>query len=255
MRNKRLDVLRCIAVLLVMLAHSKTHSRIALAGWVGVDLFFVLSGFLISGLLFDEYKQQGSIGLKRFFIRRGFKIYPSFYVLLFVGFLVEHGIYSHPVSSAGQYLREVLYVQNYATGIWIHTWSLAVEEHFYILLPILLLALLRFARDASRPFDTVPAIFMVIAIVCLAVRIVTASRLSSPDEYRIFLNVIAPTHERIDSLFFGVLLGYLHHFRPYFLQKLARRKWNIVAVAAVSLAMLSPALIFPQGTRFMQRLD
>ncbi|HXJ16319.1 MAG TPA: acyltransferase, partial [Candidatus Polarisedimenticolia bacterium] len=81
MRNKRLDVLRSIAVLLVLLYHSEIGTRLANAGWAGVDLFFVLSGFLISGLLFTEYKKRGSIDFKRFFIRRGLKIYPAFYVL------------------------------------------------------------------------------------------------------------------------------------------------------------------------------
>src|SRR6266850_4949691 len=73
MRNKRLDVLRGMAIVLVLLVHGNIRSHLSNAGWVGVDLFFVLSGFLISGLLFDEYKRRGSISFKRFFIRRGSK--------------------------------------------------------------------------------------------------------------------------------------------------------------------------------------
>jgi len=83
-RNKRLDILRCIAVLLVLLDHSGIHPFLTQTGWTGVDLFFVLSGFLISGLLFAEYKKRGAIDFKRFLIRRGLKIYPAFYTFLLV---------------------------------------------------------------------------------------------------------------------------------------------------------------------------
>ncbi len=80
-RNPSLDVLRGIAVLLVIFRHYPV-SRVALGGWVGVDLFFVLSGFLISGLLFSDLTSNGSIALRRFYLRRGLKIYPAFYFFL-----------------------------------------------------------------------------------------------------------------------------------------------------------------------------
>jgi peptidoglycan/LPS O-acetylase OafA/YrhL len=82
-RNQSLDVLRGIAVLSVLGCHS-TYSPILrnVVGGVGVDLFFVLSGFLISGLLFDEYKKTGGIRIGRFLLRRGLKIWPSYYLLV-----------------------------------------------------------------------------------------------------------------------------------------------------------------------------
>src|ERR1700740_43634 len=135
MRNKRLDVLRCIAVLLVMFNHGGIWPAAAHHGWIGVDLFFVLSGFLISGLLFSEYKKRQSISFKRFFIRRGLKIYPAFYAfLLLTGITGELVFHSHPTGA--QYFHEVFFVMNYEHGVWDHTWSLGVEEHFYIFLPI-----------------------------------------------------------------------------------------------------------------------
>src|SRR5277367_6483083 len=126
MRNKRLDVLRCVAILLVLFHHGQITPLFSRAGWVGVDLFFVLSGFLISGLLFGEYRKKGSIQFQRFFIRRGFKIYPAFYFLLAFVALVE--LYRHVFSSLTKYLHEVFFIQSYYPGIWSYTWSLAVEE-------------------------------------------------------------------------------------------------------------------------------
>ncbi len=83
-RNPSLDVLRCIAILLVVGFHmdSVGYRLWSRAGWIGVDLFFVLSGFLVSGLLFTDYKTHGRIDWKRFLLRRGLKIWPSFYVFL-----------------------------------------------------------------------------------------------------------------------------------------------------------------------------
>jgi peptidoglycan/LPS O-acetylase OafA/YrhL len=66
MRNKWLDILRCVAIIVVMFRHGEISAFLHRVGWVGVDLFFVLTGFLISGLLFSEYKKRGTISLKRF---------------------------------------------------------------------------------------------------------------------------------------------------------------------------------------------
>src|ERR1700687_860940 len=81
-RTVELDVLRGFAILLVMGVHVPAYPIWSTVGIFGVDLFFVLSGFLISTLLFSEYRNNGSIRLTRFFFRRALKLYPSFYLLL-----------------------------------------------------------------------------------------------------------------------------------------------------------------------------
>ncbi|HET6841837.1 MAG TPA: acyltransferase [Candidatus Angelobacter sp.] len=253
MRNRRLDVLRCIAVLLVLFRHSGMNLRFARAGWVGVDLFFVLSGFLISGLLFSEYKQHGSISFRRFFIRRGFKIYPAFYVFLLATFLVEYSPLGHTRQSGWQFLSEILYVQNYSSGcVWPHTWSLAVEEHFYILLPVFFMLLIRFLPGRRDPFRAIPGAFLFVGSVCLLLRTVNVLVLPSAMENALVLRkVLIPTHERMDALFFGVLLGYLHHFRPEFFVRLFSFKRNVAALIAAAVLLLSPALVFSEESRLM----
>src|SRR6478672_10765344 len=83
MRNQTLDVLRGIAVLAVIIHHyAGSEDSILHLGAAGVDLFFVLSGFLISSLLFSEIKASGRLDLGHFLIRRGLKIYPAFYFFL-----------------------------------------------------------------------------------------------------------------------------------------------------------------------------
>jgi peptidoglycan/LPS O-acetylase OafA/YrhL len=122
MRNEKLDILRCVAVLLVMLCHSGPRSDglfpiFGKIGWTGVDLFFVLSGFLISGLLFVEWRRDGRIQVGRFLIRRGFKIYPSFYVFLVVAGLAAHFFARNMTSTVVEYLHEIFFVQNYFSGV------------------------------------------------------------------------------------------------------------------------------------------
>lgn len=230
--------MRCIAVLLVLARHGRGRGLLFFVGWVGVDLFFVLSGFLISGLLFAEYKKRGSINFKRFFVRRGFKIYPMFYLLLL--FTVPAQLLLHKLSPLGNYLDEIFYVQNYRPSVWGQTWSLAVEEHFYILLPLLLFVLIRYSRDRLNPFRAIPVAFLVVAVACLVFRIITMTSVPAADlTWTISGQALTFTHERMDSLFFGVLLGYVHHFRPAYLRVLDSR------LHAFLFALLAAALLFP----------
>jgi peptidoglycan/LPS O-acetylase OafA/YrhL len=186
-------------------------------GWTGVDLFFVLSGFLISGLLFKEHARTGSISFKRFFIRRGFKIYPAFYVMVAVSLCV-FVISGIPVPLS-KVLEELFFLQNYGTGgLWTHEWSLAVEEHFYIFLPILLIVIAARNRNSTDPFRLIPSLFVAIALACLFLRVyITAARPYTS------LSHLFPTHLRIDSLFFGVVISYYYHYNSAQFRRFARR--------------------------------
>lgn len=185
MRIAHLDVLRGVAILLVLGRHIDScpieqpyplYVAMRLwqrCGWIGVDLFFVLSGFLVSGLLFREYKQHGNIRLSRFFVRRGLKIYPAFY--LFLAVIVGLGLYRGEGVPLSSILAAAFFVQNYAPnlfGTWSHTWSLAVEEHFYLLVGILLAVLLR--RRADEPFRCLIPCYAGVAILVLGMRLLTA---------------------------------------------------------------------------------
>jgi peptidoglycan/LPS O-acetylase OafA/YrhL len=216
-------------------------------GWVGVALFFVLSGFLISGLLYSEYQKRGAISFQRFFIRRGLKIYPAFYVMLLVTFGAQ--LVLKDIRPPGAYLREIFFVQSYAYGIWAHTWSLAVEEHFYILLPIFLLLVIRFSPNRQDPFRVIPLTFVFIATICLLFR--TSMIYLMPAA--VFRNqmVMNPTHDRMDALFFGVFLGYLHHFRPEIFEQLFRPIRNRITIGVLTASLLSCPFFFTRESHFL----
>lgn len=215
-RNQSLDVLRGTAILLVLCAHYVNVDRSFMKlGGIGVDLFFILSGFLISGLLFSELQKTGAIHVSRFLIRRGLKIYPAFYVFLL---LTSPLVMRTLPSFKSRLVDEVFFLQPYREHIWEHTWSLGVEEHFYLLLPIFLLGL-----NLSRRTHFIPWIALSLTFLCSIGRFLTASAPSN-------------THLRIDELFDGVLLGYLLHYRSSVFQSVAGWRWLL----PVGLLLLVP---------------
>jgi peptidoglycan/LPS O-acetylase OafA/YrhL len=250
LRNRGLDILRAAAILLVLGRHGDGPKVWENVGWVGVDLFFVLSGFLISGLLFVEYKKTGGIDWRRFFIRRGFKIYPAFYAMILITPL--WAIATHRQIRWGPLLPEVFFYQSYQPHrVWMHTWSLAVEEHFYILLPAMLLIMLyrQKKKYASNPFRMIPAICAGVALLCLIERSYLAY--TSPHVGEWWLNIAFPTHLRIDSLFFGVFLGYLYHFHAERLKRFRVEWWSSSLLLACSSLLLSTCLVFGLDSQFM----
>jgi peptidoglycan/LPS O-acetylase OafA/YrhL len=243
-RLPALDMLRGVAILLVLGRHAPELPAGTIApikfvfdnwhrgGWIGVDLFFVLSGFLVSGLIFREIQQRGSYSPGRFLLRRALRIYPPFYFLLALTPLM------FPRLPLLAYVPEALYFQNYIGGIWGHTWSLAVEEQFYLLLPWLLAIPLLVGRKMRQPLQTLPVVLAAIAVLCLVLRI----RLSAVPFWSIYLN---STQLRLDSLAAGVFISYMHHFYP---AKLARLRPYRVALVIIGLLCCLPAFIFALET-------
>lgn len=245
MRNLGLDLLRFLAIWLVLGRHLHVNDDLPAwlniwytGGWIGVDLFFVLSGFLVSGLMFKEYQKHESVDIKRFLIRRGLKIYPPFYVLVAATMLVRWFM-DYPYTGK-EVLAEIFFVQNYFQGICRATWSLAVEEHFYIGIAILFFFLVRKKGNVTlkqNPFSQIPLICLLLLLACLGMRILTM--LKTPD-YSMRLSLFS-THLRIDSLFFGVFLSYLWHFRGL---KEKSQKIPAALLVSVGLLLISPAFIF-----------
>lgn len=205
-------------------------------GWTGVDLFFVLSGFLISGLLFKEYLRFGDIRPKRFLVRRGFKIYPVYFIF-YIPYLVL--IIADGRFAMFPFLADMIFMQNYVNGIgyaYPASWSLSVEEHFYIGFSLLLWwALVRRRINLTKDKDGQNGnkIFEIsvlsVLLFCLLLRI--------------FHNIVFPqqtsrnftmTHLRTDSLMAGVLIGYLYHFRTEWLTRIWHSYKPILLIIALA---------------------
>jgi peptidoglycan/LPS O-acetylase OafA/YrhL len=161
-RLPALDGLRMVAVLMVVVNH---------AGWLGVpadlgvNVFFVLSGFLITWLLIKEREQTGTISLRSFYLRRAFRLLPAYYAYLAIAYLLY---FSRHGGRTDFVLPSLLYYANYfnalhghpATPI-SHTWSLAIEEQFYVLWPITFGWLARSGRRLAIRFLVVAIVAVV----------------------------------------------------------------------------------------------
>lgn len=140
-RYPALDGLRAVAVALVMVGHYAHRTEI---GLLGVAIFYVLSGFLITGLLLAEYDRTGTVRLGAFYARRALRIMPAAYVFFLVAWLVLRKTEANPPT--GAWLSSLFYYSDYWSALHFrpstqitHTWSLAVEERFYLGWPVLLL--------------------------------------------------------------------------------------------------------------------
>jgi peptidoglycan/LPS O-acetylase OafA/YrhL len=145
-----LDSIRGIAVLMVIGYHYTIPGFSF--GLVGVDIFFVLSGFLITSILTDEWEKTEKINFPRFYLRRGLRLLPALAILLVVVSLRE---------SLWSILATLFYMENWATAFkWLptensyllHTWSLSIEEQFYLVWPLLLFFLIKSRIPRNRLF-------------------------------------------------------------------------------------------------------
>lgn len=144
-----LDGLRAIAVVLVILFHAGVPHFFG--GFLGVDIFFVLSGYLVTLRLVNEFSFTGRINFLRFYIRRSLRLYPPFLVLLLLNVLVVSFVSNQNALSASGFVLASVYMTDYAISLGLtpiltiltHTWSLAVEMKFYFFWPIALLSILK----------------------------------------------------------------------------------------------------------------
>ena len=201
-----LDGLRAISISIVLVSHAGYGSVVP--GGLGVTIFFFLSGYLITTLLMDERERSGGIHIGKFYLRRVFRLFPPLLVTLVIAYsLVILGLLDGGISWAGV-LAQLLYFANYyglffdpgnttaaGTGI---LWSLAVEEHFYMIYPAVLTGLLALGLSRQR-------IVVVLTFVCLAVlawRMYLAN-LPNFETERTYYS----SDTRIDSIVFGCLLA------------------------------------------------
>lgn len=244
MRMPGLDLLRAIAVVWTMLFHSFLVGGLGedwewaqRYGWMGVDLFFVLSGFLIGSQVLAPLARGEGFSFGDFYLRRAFRILPAFWAVLLL-YLLWPGFREAPGMEpwwkfAGFFLNlSIDYDHNAAFS---HAWSLCVEEHFYLLFPLLALGLIK--RPSKAVF-----IATCVAIVAAGIGVRTAAWLHydalAPDRNWFVENIYYPTWNRLDGLLAGVMLAVWKTYRPLHWAKCGRRA-NLVLLAGVATMALS----------------
>lgn len=242
-----LDTLRAIAIVWVMLFHSyligglgENFGWVEHAGWMGVDLFFVLSGFLIGSQVFASLRDTGRLDLKTFYLRRAFRILPAFFVVLGLYLAWPAWRETPLMQPAWQFLTFTFNLlfdapQRYAFS---HAWSLCVEEHFYLVFPLLAVALA--GRMTPRRFGV-----LCVAVVAggIALRAALWQLYIGPwagtdvpvgPAYLEYLYY--PTYSRLDGLLAGVALAACSVFRPGWMARVQGRGGVLLGASALLLA-------------------
>ncbi|WP_396146848.1 acyltransferase family protein [Flavobacterium sp.] len=241
-RLRELDFLRGVAIILVLLRHLPLTPFTSKMGWIGVDLFFVLSGFLVSGLLFKEYNKFGNIKPKLFLIRRGFKIYPIYFLTYFLYLSIK--------LVKGQFLwkgllADVFFIQNYIMGwgyAYVATWSLAIEEHFYFFFAILLYFAIKksfFNLKFNSKWSYFEIVILLLLIIIFILRLYSNYYHPELKEKNVTM-----THLRMDSLLFGVLISYFYYFKNQILTNFFNNNKRLLIIIAVILLMFTPFIDF-----------
>jgi peptidoglycan/LPS O-acetylase OafA/YrhL len=198
-RLEPLDGLRAVAVLIVMVSHAGLGHIVP--GGFGVTIFFFLSGYLITTLMVAEWDKGGRIDLGAFYLRRSVRILPPMWIAIIVAMLLSGIGLGRPLHAPGL-VWDILFLSNYAvslggsSGIAIPLWSLAIEEHFYLLFPVLFIAIRRLGGTVM--------VAKVCVLLCIVVLLVRFAQLAygTPLE-----QIYYWSHTRVDSILFGCILA------------------------------------------------
>ncbi|MDR6304501.1 peptidoglycan/LPS O-acetylase OafA/YrhL [Nitrobacter vulgaris] len=243
-RSVQIDVVRACAILLVMGAHLRFEEPDGIVGsiaWAwhewggfGVPLFFTLSGYLVYGLLLVENRNSGTIDVSRFLIRRSLKIWPAYFV--FVTYLVAMPLLKGTAtlsSVMSDYWPNVLFLNNYVgPNPALHTWSLAVEEQFYLLLAAFLVAFVRMGKASW-----IAPLFLLAPLIWSAFRAICAL---AGDPY-LFDPTMPATHLWLDGLLVGAGVRAISESNPGMFAKLCAWRWPfIIGGIALMASLVAP---------------
>ncbi len=200
-----LDGMRALAVAIVFVSHAGLGKIVP--GGLGVSLFFFLSGYLITSLMRDEFQKTGAVSIWNFYIRRSLRILPPMWISMALALILSAaGLLSTNITSIGV-AAQLVFLTNYS-DLWggqfgapgIPLWSLAVEEHFYLVFPLIYVVFLRKlgARQAA----------LACAVGCLAFLAFRAIEYNATNDVEIMKY---RSHLRMDSILYGCILALWHN--------------------------------------------
>jgi peptidoglycan/LPS O-acetylase OafA/YrhL len=234
LRSTPLDILRSIAIIIVILYHSVQMSpvhlpRVAVVtryGEYGVDLFFVLSGWLIGGLYWREVKIFGAVDIRRFWARRWVRTFPPYCVALVASWLAVHSARGEPFD-----WKYIVFMQNYYETIpyFLVSWSLCIEEHFYLAAPVIAGALILYLPRKTLWLSWV-------LLISLSPLLRSLEWLPTPPGG--FGYAVTATHLRLDGLVLGFGLSYLTVFATSAFARIATWSVPIILTCLVAISVL-----------------
>lgn len=248
-----LDGIRAASFLIVFLSHAGLGGIVP--GYFGLTLFFFLSGYLITTLMRIEFDRTGTVSLRQFYLRRVLRIFPPFYLVLVAAWLATaSGALPQGTLTAKAMLWQAAHLTNYyivehgwwhgiAPGTWVY-WSLAVEEHFYLVFPLLYLALRRRLRTPrGQALGLLALCALVLAWRCWLIFVWEA-----PKD-----RTYVASDTRVDSILFGCLLAVWRNpvlDRDAFDPRRLARVWLPAGLALLVFSIVVRAHAFDQTLRY-----
>jgi peptidoglycan/LPS O-acetylase OafA/YrhL len=209
-------------------------------GWIGVDLFFVLSGFLIGSQVFDQLKTKRRISLAGFYLRRAFRILPSYWIVLFLYWAWP--LFREKPDLAPLW-RFFTFTHNLDLDRSIHktfsqSWSLCVEEHFYLIFPLLTILIARSRNAFRNTILSCATMFlggMALRYMIFEIKVspLIQTGLDPGNAYQHW--IYYPTHTRLDGLLAGVSLAMIQRYCPDIWKKLSASKALFLLLSFVCL--------------------
>ncbi len=234
-----LDHLRALAITLVfffhyrLFGHPDWEGKICGFGWTGVDLFFVLSGFLIAGQLFARIASGKQILYKEYFLKRVFRILPAYFTVVILYALFPALREFEPLAPIWRYLTFTLniWLNRDMCNTFTHAWSLCVEEQFYLILPVIIL-LCGYYKIGKKAAYIIPVLFVVGFVVRIwSWNILVSPQITINGGNTVWLKYIYyPTYTRLDGLLTGVTIAGLFTFYPTVKQWL-NKYGNVLLIA------------------------
>lgn len=243
-RLNGLDTLRALAILLVLIFHYRVvvsnellFGFVSKIGWVGVDLFFVLSGYLIGDQLLRAYANKDNFSLKHFYARRLLRTLPNYYVVFALYLLLPSlltGTYTAPF---WQFLTFTQNLDMRPGETFTHSWSLCVEEQFYLLFPLICMLALSNTTKATRLWLLIGLAFIAAAITRWYMFTTHAGAAITGKDYWEF--IYYPSYSRFDELLPGIALALIKNYHPTTFAKLLRygNQWLLAG-------LLSSGIVF-----------
>jgi peptidoglycan/LPS O-acetylase OafA/YrhL len=239
-RLSGLDHLRALAIIIVFAYHYSLfghppglYDYLGSWGWTGVDLFFVLSGYLIGGQLFAKIAKDQPVSYGEFYFKRSLRILPAYFAVLILYLTI-------PAFTERSHLpplwRMITFTQNFGLdlakeGAFSHAWSLCIEEQFYLILPLLIIAL----GTRKKTTWILPILFLLgFAIRSFMWFDVLPKQPSFGKAYYEF--IYYPTWSRLDGLLAGVVLSAFYYFQPAAWQRLTRHGNRLLLIALALVA-------------------
>ncbi|WP_460537327.1 acyltransferase family protein [Chitinimonas naiadis] len=245
-----LDLLRAIAIGWVLLFHGLVMGlgtpslEVSKRGWMGVDLFFVLSGFLIAGQLLSVYGRGEKPLLGDFYLRRALRILPAYLVVVLAYFFIPQWRETAEIQPLWQFLSftENLFINVFNPKAFSHVWSLCVEEHFYLLFP-LLAGWLMWRPSARKALGF--CLLLIVGGMALRGYLWLHELAAIPADFegpgnfgqRYHEVIYYPSYTRLDGLLAGVMLAMVKVFRPHAWARLMQRGNLLLALGVASMAL------------------